>query len=91
MRPVVPVCLMLAACQPPDPAEACASYAAALAACYDEAGGEPPAGVSEAALCTEDDGLDGDAYTCLTRAAEAGDCASDRGLVELAGELDRCL
>lgn len=92
MRVVLPVSLLLfAACKPPEPAEVCPDYVAALAGCYDAAEVAVPADVTVDALCPADDLLDGEVYVCLAAKAEAADCATERGIVDLGVELDRCL
>ena len=91
MRVVLPVFLLVAACQPPDPTETCPAYVEALAGCYEAAEVAVPDDVRADVVCPADALLDGATYVCLAEAAEAADCSTDRGVVDLGVELDRCL
>lgn len=90
MRRLVPV-LLLAACEPPDPAEVCPEHVAALADCYERAEVPVPEGRTVDDLCPDDDLLGGDVYVCLTEAWTAGDCATEQGLVAISVALERCI
>lgn len=83
--------LLLAACAPADPAETCPPHVDALRACYEAADVEVPEGRTVEDLCAEDVLLDGDAYLCMTEAWEAGDCATDEGLVAIGVAVQRCI
>lgn len=89
----LPAALLLCACDPPDPAESCAAYAASLLSCYEAADVPVPEGSTEAELCPAETLLAGEAYLCMETvyAGEEANCGTPKGLTAIAVDLDRCL